>query len=480
MALDPTLSLQIRRPEILNPVQQMSLRNIAQQIEAGGMEITGAKAQAQAQTTLSRLAQEPDAFDDQGLPTPQFIRRVSATPGLAQVGQEMAQRRLVTMRSLLAIASDQAALENAAAERQTREQSLLDDLKAKSLPAGELAAQEGASPEQQETAYEDAWKANIEEMYNSGSLTAMVGPERAEHLRNAAPMKYSLAKGAGMKLEDIAKIGEQRRAAEARLEEQRAGRLQREEEAAIRREERADIREEKKEAQQVEQLQRVESVEDDLDRLESAAKELLKHPGLSGITGLAGTLYIVPGTDRADADAALKALKARVFVNTLQSMREASKTGGAVGNVTEGEGKKLETTLGSLERVQSYEQMQKSLRDIVDFAQKSRSRIRNSYENRWRGEEGAPKLPPEKPRSEVYPPMPGRLSDFEPGQIYQTPRGPARYSGRVDAQGNPVFNTIETAPAGQPELPRPKTIEEAKKLPPGTRFIDPNGVERVR
>jgi hypothetical protein len=392
----------------------------------------------------------------------------------------MAQRRLVTMRSLLAIASDQAALENAAAERQTREQSLLDDLKAKSLPAGELAAQEGASPEQQETAYEDAWKANIEEMYNSGSLTAMVGPERAEHLRNAAPMKYSLAKGAGMKLEDIAKIGEQRRAAEARLEEQRLTREQRAEEAAIKREERADIREEKKEAQQIEQASRVDSVESDLGRLEDAATRLLKHPGLSGIVGLSGTLPIIPGTNRADANAQLNALKSRIFVSVLQSMREASKTGGAVGNVTEREGDKLEAVLGTLERAQSYGQIQQSLREIIDFSKEGRGRVRSAYEKRWGGEEGAPELPPEKPRTEVYPPMPGRLSDFEPGQIYQTPRGPARYSGRVDAQGNPVFSTIETAPAGQPELPRPKTIEEAKKLPPGTRFIDPNGVERVR
>lgn len=30
------------------------------------------------------------------------------------------------------------------------------------------------------------------------------------------------------------------------------------------------------------------------------------------------------------------------------------------------------------------------------------------------------------------------------------------------------------------ELPRPKSIDEAKKLKPGTRFIDPNGAERVR
>jgi hypothetical protein len=161
-------------------------------------------------------------------------------------------------------------------------------------------------------------------------------------------------------------------------------------------------------------------------------------------------------------------------------MRDASKSGGAVGNASDREGKTLESTLGSLERVQSYAQMQKVLRDVIEYAQGGRSRVRNAYERRWGGEEGALELPPEKPRSEVYPPMPGRLSDFEPGQIYQTPRGPARYSGRVDAQGNPVFNTIETAPAGQPELPRPKTIEEAKKLPPGTRFIDPNGVERVR
>jgi hypothetical protein len=72
-----------------------------------------------------------------------------------------------------------------------------------------------------------------------------------------------------------------------------------------------------------------------MDRLATAANEVLQSPGLGRITGIAGVLPNVPGMAGADAQAKLQTLKAQVGFGVLQEMRNASKTGGALGAVTE-------------------------------------------------------------------------------------------------------------------------------------------------
>lgn len=54
--------------------------------------------------------------------------------------------------------------------------------------------------------------------------------------------------------------------------------------------------------------------------------------------------------------------------------------------------------------------------------------------------------------------------------------GPAK-SGTA---ATPAASAANAPKAAESKLPRPKTPAEAKALPKGTRFIDPNGVERVR
>mgnify|MGYP001605059495 CR=1 FL=1 len=51
-------------------------------------------------------------------------------------------------------------------------------------------------------------------------------------------------------------------------------------------------------------------------------------------------------------------------------MREASKTGGAVGNVSDREGDRFANALGALEMSQSAENVQKQLTILIDSARK--------------------------------------------------------------------------------------------------------------
>lgn len=78
-------------------------------------------------------------------------------------------------------------------------------------------------------------------------------------------------------------------------------------------------------------------------------------PKVSGrTTGMGGAIMRrVPGTDAMDFSAELKTLASNIAFNELTQMREASKTGGALGQVSDREGQLLQSALGALEQDQS-------------------------------------------------------------------------------------------------------------------------------
>lgn len=122
-----------------------------------------------------------------------------------------------------------------------------------------------------------------------------------------------------------------------------------------------------------------------LNELQLAAKEVRDHPGLAGNTGIKGKFPNMPGSDAANAQAKLDTLKSKVGFSTLQTMRDASKTGGALGSVTEGEHKLLQNTLDSLDKAQSYEAMQESLNNIMRQTEESKSRIKYHFDRAYGG-----------------------------------------------------------------------------------------------
>ena len=84
-------------------------------------------------------------------------------------------------------------------------------------------------------------------------------------------------------------------------------------------------------------------------------------------TGVLGTVAgFIPGTPAKDLQKAVETIKANIGFSELQAMREASKTGGALGQVAVQELNALQSILGSLDTTQSPEALYKNLQDIRD------------------------------------------------------------------------------------------------------------------
>lgn len=150
----------------------------------------------------------------------------------------------------------------------------------------------------------------------------------------------------------------------------------------------------------------LQSSENALSRLEQAANEVLNHPGLGRITGLMGKVPNIPGYPGADAAAKLEQLKSQAGFAVLQTMRDASKTGGALGNVSNFEVQQLQNNLAALQTAQSEEQLRSELEKIMAFTQGSRDRLRQAYNMRHgvnAGNQAAP-APSPSPAPIVKPP----------------------------------------------------------------------------
>lgn len=85
------------------------------------------------------------------------------------------------------------------------------------------------------------------------------------------------------------------------------------------------------------------------------------------ITGIGAWTSIVPGTPSHDVAKILDTVRASVGFERLQQMRDASPTGGALGQVSERENTLLQASLGSLEQSQSKEQFVRNLQRVRDL-----------------------------------------------------------------------------------------------------------------
>ena len=82
------------------------------------------------------------------------------------------------------------------------------------------------------------------------------------------------------------------------------------------------------------------------------------------ITGFGSLLSAVPGTKAHDLSERLGTIKANIGFDRLQAMRDASPTGGALGQVSEFENKMLQATYGALAQSQSKEELLFNLRRL--------------------------------------------------------------------------------------------------------------------
>ena len=133
--------------------------------------------------------------------------------------------------------------------------------------------------------------------------------------------------------------------------------------------------------------------QNEFNRVKHAVKELQdtkeligkikSHPGLEGATGLVRYGQI-GGTEAAGADSLLTQLEAKSAFGSLKEMREQSKTGGALGQVSNIELELLKTAKVATQRKQKTKQIKENL---DDFDQKLEMAI-SDVKNRWRGTYG--------------------------------------------------------------------------------------------
>lgn len=152
----------------------------------------------------------------------------------------------------------------------------------------------------------------------------------------------------------------------------------------------------KRDAEYPKATQSVKGFETKSDLLIKDLEILRDDPGLNQITG---SVYgRTPSISRAGSRAQSQYNKifAKAGFQALQDMREASKTGGALGNVSNEEGRRLERSIvGGLDRTQHIDDVKQNINKLIDEIRVSKSRVREAYESTYdyRTQQGAAPSP---------------------------------------------------------------------------------------
>jgi hypothetical protein len=118
-----------------------------------------------------------------------------------------------------------------------------------------------------------------------------------------------------------------------------------------------------------------------LSRMKSVAQELSQHKGLDNIVGKWNQYSIFDTSDNAvNARALQGTLVKQSATASLQAMRDASKTGGAVGSVSEKEWPILEQQIAALDSAQTPKAYKVALQNLQSQVDSSMTNIRKAYE----------------------------------------------------------------------------------------------------
>lgn len=124
------------------------------------------------------------------------------------------------------------------------------------------------------------------------------------------------------------------------------------------------------------------NIDNALARMEQSVDQLIKNPDLKYITGVMAPAGYIPGklsTARTD----LESLKSKVFNNVYNELRNASKTGGGLGNMAVPEMENIMRFLGSLESVRDYEGLLRTLKDIKAYSQRTRMTAKTKFKDTY-------------------------------------------------------------------------------------------------
>jgi hypothetical protein len=131
-------------------------------------------------------------------------------------------------------------------------------------------------------------------------------------------------------------------------------------------------------------------VNDEFDAVLKVAKELRDHKGLSNITGTLAGRTPNFSNNATDAQALLDNIQAKGQFGALSKMRAASPTGGALGNVSDTEGRTLRDSFAVLKQSQDTPAFKQHLEDYINNIEAAKARANDAYamDYEYRNSEG--------------------------------------------------------------------------------------------
>lgn len=137
-----------------------------------------------------------------------------------------------------------------------------------------------------------------------------------------------------------------------------------------------------------EALNAMEGVTAKYDKTIALAERLLKNPALDGIIGniqgnIPETVLSLASQDAANALSDYNALLAVAGFQELQAMRDASPTGGALGQVSDSENRLLQQSAFASSRTQSEAKFRESLKTYLKLLRESKARVEKAYERTY-------------------------------------------------------------------------------------------------
>jgi len=146
---------------------------------------------------------------------------------------------------------------------------------------------------------------------------------------------------------------------------------------------------------------RASSTQSEIQSLRDMAEDLLNHPGLAEITGRLGQYEITDLSPEArEARGIYNALKDKTALLKTSMVREASKTGGAFGNMTVEEWPRLESAFGNISNAQDAVGLQESLQNYISNVTGMGDMNRSIYEDTYGPLQWSPRE--YKPKSAKY------------------------------------------------------------------------------
>lgn len=128
---------------------------------------------------------------------------------------------------------------------------------------------------------------------------------------------------------------------------------------------------------------RMASVDEKFDRMTSAVDRVANDEALWAAVGFGKPLSQISGTAAARVRAFLTTLQSQIGFAVLQDMRDSSKTGGALGNISDRENMYLQNNLAAITSDLAPEDLREQLKLVSEYARGAKTRLRQAFDETY-------------------------------------------------------------------------------------------------